>query len=492
LTRARAIAVARATAVASAIVMAPGPAAAAGLDGGSFRWPWILPFVGLLLSIATGPLLFPRLWHGHYGKIAFVWSTLTLAPLAALRGIPVAVAALVHAMLADYLSFIVLLFALYVVAGGILVTGNLRGTPWINTAILALGTAIASIVGTTGAAMILIRPLVRANAARLANAHVVVFFIFLVANIGGALSPLGDPPLFVGFLHGVDFFWTAQHLAIPTAMTAGIVLMAFVVIDTWYYRRDRRIELVGEQAAPIGLRIKGLVNLVLIALIVGAILMSAVWKPGVAFEVYGTKLALENVLRDGALIAVALLSLQLTPEEHRDVNGFSWEPIREVAYLFAGIFICIIPMLAALAAGENGSLAWLLDVVTPHDGSPHDAAYFWLTGILSAFLDNAPTYLVFFGLAGDDATRLTGELATTLAAISMGAVFMGALTYIGNAPNFMIYAIATERGVKMPSFFGYLVWSCAVLGPIFVLLTYVSVGRPSLSLPWPLLPWPSG
>ncbi len=481
MTGARAIAVARATAVASAIVRAPGPAAAAGLAGGSFRWPWILPFVGLLLSIATGPLLFPRIWRGHYGKIAFVWSTLTLAPLAAVRGIPFAVAALVHTMLAEYLRFIVLLFALYVVAGGILISGKLRGTPWVNAAILALGTAIASIVGTTGAAMILIRPLVRANAARLVNAHVVVFFIFLVANIGGALSPLGSPPLFVGFLGGVDFFWSTQHLAIPTAIAAGIVLAAFVVIDVLYYRRDLRIELVGEQRAPVTLRVNGLLNLVLIALIVGAIIMSAVWKSGVAFEVYGTELALESLLRDGALIAIALVSLQLTPEEHRDVNGFSWEPIREVAYLFAGIFICIIPVLAALAAGENGSLAGLLHVLSRHDGTPNDAAYFWLTGVFSAFLDNAPTYLVFFGLAGGDATRLMGELATTLAAISMGAVFMGALTYVGNAPNYMIYSIATERGVRMPSFFTYLLWSCAVFGPVFVLLTFVSVGRP-----WPL------
>jgi Na+/H+ antiporter NhaD/arsenite permease-like protein len=314
-----------------------------------------------------------------------------------------------------------------------------------------------------------------------------VFFIFLVANIGGALSPLGDPPLFVGFLRGVDFFWTTRHLALPAAITAGIVLAVFVVIDVWHYRRDRRIELVGEPRAPVALRLKGLVNIVLIALIVGAILMSAIWKSGVAFDVYGTELALENVLRDGALVVIALVSLWITPEEHRDVNGFSWEPIREVAYLFAGIFVCIVPVLAALGAGENGSLAWLLDVVTQRDGSPHDIAYFWLTGLLSAVLDNAPTYLVFFGLAGGDAARLMGELGSTLAAISMGAVFMGALTYIGNAPNFMIYAMATERGVKMPSFFGYLVWSCAVLVPVFVLLTFVCVGRPSWSWPWP---WP--
>jgi Na+/H+ antiporter NhaD/arsenite permease-like protein len=460
------------------LVLAPRPAAAAALDGAALGWPWALPFVGLLLSIAAGPLLFPRIWAAHYGKIAYAWATLTLAPLAALYGAPVAAAALVHAALADYVGFIAVLFALYVVAGGILVTGNLRGTPWVNALILALGTVLASVVGTTGAAMIMIRPLLRANAARLGNAHVVVFFIFLVGNIGGALSPLGDPPLFVGFLHGVDFFWTTRHLAGATALAAGIVLAIFVAVDVWHYRRDRRIVLVDESVAPLALRIKGLVNVALIALIVGAILLSANWKPGIVFDVYGTPLALENLVRDGALLAIAIASLVLTPDEHRDANGFSWEPIREVAVLFGAIFVCIIPVLAALGAGEHGAFSWLLAAVTRPDGTPHVAAYFWLSGLLSAALDNAPTYLVFFQLAGGDAARLMGEFAATLAAISLGAVFMGALTYIGNAPNFMIYAIATERGVKMPSFFGYLAWSCAVLLPVLVLLTFVSVGRP--------------
>src|SRR5712691_8886702 len=225
------------------IALVPDAAHAAALDGAALRWPWALPFIGILLTIATGPLLFRKLWHRHYGKLAFAWGTLALAPMAALHGTPAAVAAFVHAMLAEYLSFIVLLFALYVVAGGVLVTGNLRGTPLVNTATLAFGTLIASVVGTTGAAMILIRPLLRANAARLDNVHVVVFFIFLVANIGGALSPLGDPPLFVGFLRGVDFFWTTRHLAAETALVAGIVLAVFVAVDLWFYRRDRRIQL---------------------------------------------------------------------------------------------------------------------------------------------------------------------------------------------------------------------------------------------------------
>ena len=459
-------------------MLAPGPAqAAAALDGKTLGWPWALPFIGILITIATGPLLFARLWHRHYGKLAFAWSVLTLAPLAAVYGTPAANAAFVNVVLAEYLSFIFLLFALYVVAGGILVTGELRGTPLVNTAILAFGTLIASVVGTTGAAMILIRPLLRANAARLDNVHVVVFFIFLVANIGGALSPLGDPPLFVGFLHGVDFFWTARHIWFETALVAGLVLAAFIAVDIWYYRKDRRVTTVGEMKLPMNLAVSGGINFVLIAGIIAAILAAAAWKPAISVNVYGTTLELQNIARDAALMLIAILSLALTPNEHREANGFTWEPIAEVAILFAGIFVCIIPVLAMLDAGKDGAFAWLLSAVTARDGSPHDVAYFWLTGALSAFLDNAPTYLVFFELAGGDARELMGPLAGTLAAISMGAVYMGAMTYIGNAPNFMIYAIAVDRGVKMPSFFGYMLWSGAVLLPVFGVLTFVLIAR---------------
>jgi Na+/H+ antiporter NhaD/arsenite permease-like protein len=454
------------------------PVNAAGLHEIAWPWPWALPFAGLLLSIALGPLVAPKLWNTHYGKIAFMWSTLTLAPMAALHGTPTALAALAQAALGEYLSFIILLTALYVVAGGILVTGRLRGTPLVNTAVLALGTALASVAGTTGAAMILIRPLLRANSARLHNVHVVVFFIFLAANIGGTLSPLGDPPLFVGFLHGVDFFWTATNLWRPTALTAALVLAAFVVIDVWYYRQDRLVSVVGEKPLPDPIRVRGLVNLTLLSLIISASVLSALWKPGVSFNVYGTALDLQDIVRDTALAAITVASLVLTLDEHRERNGFTWEPIAEVAKLFAGIFVCIVPVMAMLEEGRNGPFAWLLALVTDGDGNQRNAVYFWLAGALSAVLDNAPTYLVFFGLAGGDAEKLMGEIAPTLAAISMGAVYMGALTYVGNAPNFMIYAIATERGVRMPSFFGYMAWSGAVLLPVFAVVTYVFMLRP--------------
>ena len=253
------------------------------------------------------------------------------------------------------------------------------------------------------------------------------------------------------------------------------MLAIFVAVDIWLYRQDRRVAVVGETPSNEPIRVRGLVNLPLIALIVGAILLSALWKPGIAFDIYGTMLELQDVVRDIALIAVAIASLALTREEHRERNGFTWEPILEVAKLFAGIFICIIPVLTTLRAGGAGPFSWLLALMTGGAGDPRNLAYFWLTGVLSAFLDNAPTYLVFFELAGGDAARLMGELAPTLAAISMGAVYMGALTYIGNAPNFMICAIATERGVRMPSFFGYMIWSGAVLLPVFAVITYIFV-----------------
>ncbi len=446
--------------------------AAPALDGATMTWPWAIPFGGLLLTIATGPLLFPKLWHAHYGKIAALWSLIALLPIAVVYGIGAAAGGLVHAMLGEYLSFIVLLFALYTVAGGILVTGDLRGTPLGNTGMIAAGTAMASIVGTTGAAMILIRPVLRANEGRTYRTHVIVFFIILVANVGGALTPLGDPPLFVGFLRGVDFSWPARYLWLQTAIVASIVLVMFFVVDWLLARREATPQ---KPAIATPIRIRGTINIAFIALIIAAIILSAIWKPGVSVNILGTSVELQNIARDAALVAIALASLRFTRDEHRATNGFTWEPIREVAKLFAAIFVAIIPVLAMLQAGRNGPFAILLTAVTANDGLPHEAAYFWLTGILSALLDNAPTYLVFFELAGGNPQQLMGPLAGTLAAISMGAVYMGALSYIGNAPNLMVYAIAQERGVNMPSFFGYMAWASLILVPLFLLLTLLPI-----------------
>ena len=439
------------------------------LDGAVLSWPWSLPFVGLLLTIATGPLLFPRIWSRHYGKIAAGWSALTVVAIAFAFGAATALDALLRAMLLDYMSFIALLFSLYVVAGGILMTGNLHGTPAGNTGMLLLGTALASLVGTTGAAMIAVRPLIRANLHRRHNAHVLVFAIFLIANVGGALTPLGNPPLFVGFLHGVDFSWPAQHLFSAASLVVVMVLAIFAAIDFWYYRREHHEVVSRHKTEATVVRIRGVINVYLLGCIIAAILLSATWKPNIVITIRGVTLESQNLARDAIIVVVALVSLKLTPAEHREANGFSWEPIREVAKLFAGIFVCIIPMLAMLSAGPRGAFAWMLALTSTGD-TTHNLAYFWLSGILSSFLDNAPTYLMFFELAGGDARELMGPLAGTLAAISLGASSMGAMTYIGNAPNLMIYAIGVERGIAMPSFFAFMGWSSAVLLPVFAIV----------------------
>ena len=447
--------------------------AAEGIDGSTMSILWVLPFAGLLLSIATGPLFYPHLWEHHYGKFSAFWAACVVVPLYLTAGAGPATQALLHTALLEYMPFILLLLALFVVAGGIYLEGNLRGTPAANTLLLAIGTLMASVVGTTGASMILIRPLIRANDDRRYNVHVVIFFIFLVSNIGGSLTPLGDPPLFVGFLKGVDFFWTVTHMWRPMLLSVVILLALFFVLDCFIYRREHGTRRMFDPTPDSPLRLHGLVNFALLGVIIAAILMSAYWKPGVSFTIQGVHLELQNLLRDAVFVAVAFASLKLTIRRHRAANGFGWGPIQEVAILFAGIFTCIVPVIAILHAGEKGALAPLLSLVTRPDGSVDNVAYFWLTGALSSFLDNAPTYLVFFELAGGDPKVLMTTMATTLLAISAGAVFMGANTYIGNAPNFMVYAIARERGVQMPSFFGYMLWSGAILLPIFVICTLV-------------------
>lgn len=454
-------------------VLLPQPAfAAEGLNGAGMSILWALPFAGMLLSIATGPLLYPHLWEHHYGKFAAFWAACTIVPLYLFAGAAPATDALLHALLHEYMPFILLLLALFTIAGGIWLEGNLRGTPATNTILLAIGTVLASFIGTTGASMVLIRPVLRANDDRNHNVHVIIFFIFLVSNIGGVLTPLGDPPLFVGFLKGVDFFWTPQHLFPEMLVCVGILLVLFFLMDWYLHHREEREEHPFDFTPDSPLSLHGKVNLLLIALVIAAILMSAYWKPGIALTVYTVELPLQDLVRDAVFVIATLLSLWLTPKNCREGNGFEWGPIVEVAKLFVAIFICIVPVIAILHAGLDGALAPLVALVGKGD-HVNNIAYFWLTGILSSFLDNAPTYLVFFELAGGDPKVLMTTLAGTLAAISAGAVFMGANTYIGNAPNFMVYAIARRGGVAMPSFFGYMIWSGLILLPLFVLITFL-------------------
>ena len=456
-------------------------AGGSGVELGQILPIWsAIPFVGMLLSIALGPLLFPRFWHHHYPKIAIGWGLLLAVPfVVAYRGR--AGYEILHILLADYLPFVLILFGLYTVAGGIVVRGRFAGTPTFNTAYLAFGALLASWIGTTGASMLLIRPLLRANEVRRHKVHVVVFFIFLVSNIGGCLTPLGDPPLFLGFLRGVPFFWTLFMTPL-FAFVGGLTLAAFLVVDLLLYRKERREGGIAqvpieESAAHARFRVDGLHNLVFLAGIVGAVLMSGIWDAG-EVNLLDVHLSVSGLVRDAVILAMAVASLRTTRKELREANGFTWEPMREVAILFLGIFTTIIPALAILRAGESGPLGALLKLVeTP-------AHYFWATGTLSSFLDNAPTYLAFLTLEigriypgvpeAQAIARLVLEHPYGLEAVSAGAVFMGANTYIGNAPNFMVKSIAEESGVEMPSFFGYILrWTLPILIPIFAIATWV-------------------
>ena len=441
----------------------------------------IIPFVGILLSIALCPLLIPHFWHHHFGKVSLFWAILFAVPFWFFYR-DVAVYNILHIYLIDYIPFIILLWGLFTIAGGIVVRGSIKGTPLVNTIMLLIGTIMASWVGTTGAAMVMIRPVLRANKNRENKVHVICFFIFLVANIGGSLTPLGDPPLFLGFLHNVPFFWVTTAILPHMLLTTVILLALFFGLDTYYYRKEHdRLKKIGPlEKEPLG--VDGLLNFLLLGGVVSMVLMSGYWKPG-SFDVLGVHMEFQNLLRDVMIVVLGLLSLVTTKAELREANEFSWFPILEVAKLFFGIFMTIIPCLAILKAGSHGAMGALIEVVR------NPAHYYWVAGTLSSFLDNAPTYLTFYNLAlgklGLTEAMVPGALAAGtvtanvqfiayLKAISAGAVFMGANTYIGNAPNFMVKSIAEEAGVNMPSFFGYMLkYSLPMLIPCFILVTFV-------------------
>jgi len=451
------------------------PAAAApslsAASAGTVDWSglpawYVLPFAALLLAIAILPLAAGHWWESNRNKLLVALACgLPMAVLMFLeageRGLPFSLHD--HPVLAalhEYVGFLLLLFALFVISGGIHVRGTLAGTPSVNAAILGIGALIASVVGTTGASMLLIRPLLRANAVRKRKAHVVVFFLFVVSNCGGLLTPLGDPPLFLGFLRGVPFGWTLG-LWKEWALVNGSLLIVFHFLDSWFFHREDvqekgadLDEAVERRRTPLG--IEGGVNLALLAGVVATIYCTGQYRwPTWVAEI--------------AMVLLALASIALTRKETRRRNQFSYAPILEVAALFLGIFLSMVPALKLLEA--RGAE---LGVESPR-------AFFWATGLLSSFLDNAPTYLTFAsvaagmrGLSADDLSSFlgTGGAESLLAAISCGAVFMGACTYIGNGPNFMVKAIAEQSGVRMPSFFGYMAWSVAVLIPLFVIVTF--------------------
>lgn len=430
-----------------------------------------IPFAGILLSIALFPLFAPHWWHRHFPKVSAFWAIAVAVPLIVAYG-NAGVRELLGTYIHEYIPFIILLWALFTVTGGIHVKGRLSGSPGLNVALLAIGTVIASFMGTTGASMILIRTVLRANAWRRNKAHVIVFFIFLVSNIGGLLTPLGDPPLFLGFLLGVPFFWTLKLFPIMVFVSVPLLAL-FYFIDRRYYAKEEKPKTT--ERAP--LRIEGVHNVLFLLGIVSAVLMSGIWH-GATVSLAGIPTETQDLVRDGILVLMGIGAYVTTKKKIRDENEFSWFPIKEVAILFAGIFTTIVPALAILQAGERGALGVVMKTLeTP----PH---YYWITGSLSSFLDNAPSYLTFFNsLLGKFFTgmpvregvhALIGGKAIYLEAISTAAVLFGANTYIGNAPNFMVKSISEEAGVKMPSFFGYMFkYSIPILLPLFFLVTLV-------------------
>ncbi len=442
----------------------------------------IIPFIGILLSIAIFPLVAPAFWHHHFPKVSAAWAVIFAVPfLIAYRG--EAFHEIVHIVLVDYVPFIIVLWGLFTIGGGIVLRGTLVGTPAVNTILLLIGTLLASWVGTTGAAMLLIRPIIRANAWRKNKKHIIIFFIFLVANIGGSLTPLGDPPLLLGFIHGVPFFWTLR-LIVQMSFVVIILLTIFYLLDSYFLKREGGTRPTADGGEPI--RLEGVHNFLFLGGVLALVYMSGTLELA-EVSILGVHIPLQDIYRNLGIILMLILSLRTTSQELRKANGFTWAPILEVAYLFAGIFITIVPALAMLRAGSEGGLAFIIDNVEER------WHYFWVTGILSSFLDNAPTYLTFFNTALGKLHLTEGEVGAFLAgaategnllvrlqtfesflvAISLGAVFMGANTYIGNAPNFMVRSIAEENKIQMPSFFGYMFWSVLILVPIFVLVTFV-------------------
>ncbi|MDR2852816.1 MAG: sodium:proton antiporter [Burkholderiaceae bacterium] len=446
------------------------------IDSAVFSPWWGLPFAGLLLSIALLPGLAPRYWHRHHGKLAAAWAAALVIALIWTRGLGAALHLALHVLWADYLPFVILLSALYVISGGIYLRGNLRGSPALNTAVLAVGAVLANLMGTTGASMLLIRPLIRINDNRAHCMHVFVFFIFIVSNIGGSLTPLGDPPLFLGFLRGIDFSWTLRHLWGPTLSALGVLLALFWWIDRLYFRLDGTRPFDPTPATPGGLRLEGGFNLILLAAVIGLVMLSGVWRDAPPLTWLGLSLNRAGLLRDAGLLALIIVSLRFTPQRVRQANRFDWAPMAEVAKLFAAIFLTLAPVIEMLRMGAEGPFSAVVRALHRADGPSAPALYFWAAGLFSSFLDNAPTYLVFFNVAGGDPATLMGAHAATLAAISAGAVFMGANTYLGNAPNWMVKSIVQNHGIRMPGFLGYMLWSGAVLLPLFVVLTFMFFG----------------
>ena len=448
-------------------------AATAGISG----W-FCIPFAGLLLCIAVMPLVKPEWWEKNQALAVIVWSLLFIIPFAIKYGAGDATETILECIVNDYLTFIVLLFGLFCVSGNLTLEGNLAGSPKVNTLFLIIGTLLSSCIGTTGASMLMVRPIIKMNSWRKHKCQIMIFFIFMISNMGGCLTPIGDPPLLMGFMRGVPFFWSL-HLLPVLLFNMAVLAVIFYLLDRRNYRKDIAEGLQPDISKPgVEIKIKGLHNIIFLIMIVGAVILSGTLPSMSAFQdaagnvrgihLFGeVTLGFPSLIEIVIILAAAFLSFKTTNEEIRTQNHFTWGAIKEVTVLFVGIFITMQPALM------------LLKAMGPELGITKPFQMFWTTGMLSSFLDNTPTYLVFLttagtlGYASGIATTVGTISIKVLTAISCGAVFMGANTYIGNAPNFMVKSISDENGIRMPSFFGYMAWSFAILVPVFILDTLV-------------------
>ncbi len=449
------------------------------LNGAVLSPVWSLPFLGMILSIALFPLILPNFWSKHYGKVSLAWSGIVLIGLAISQGVGISLMTFITVIIDQFFPFIFLILSLFTVTGGIGLEGEHEGSPIINLLFLTFGAILSSWLGTTGASVLFIRPLIHANSWRKYKVHTIIFFIFIVGNIAGSLTPIGNPPLLMGFISKVPFFWPMTKLFGPTIFTTGLLLIIYFFIELHYYNKETEKPVKNNNSK---LKLTGGWNLLLLIIIVIAVVLSS-YDFGTAFKFFHIPVPLSEITEIIILITVTLISIKITAKEVRIRNNFTWHPIIEVGKLFAAIFICMAPLIAMLRAGIDGPLSFIINSLSNKNGEPLNGMYYWLSGGLSAFLDSAPAYLTFFNTAAAPATGLnlaphlfmTQVIPKTLIAITAGASFMGAITYIGNAPNMMIKFIAEENNIKMPSFFGYMLWSLIILVPIFVIVQFVFI-----------------
>ncbi|MDR1982278.1 MAG: sodium:proton antiporter [Holosporaceae bacterium] len=427
---------------------------------------WSIPFLGIIFSMSLLPLLCPNFWNRYASYVSLFWSIIYLFFVYCFLGVSTIVPAIIEPILTDYIPFIILISTLYIVSGGIFVDFPGYGGPLFNTLFLFFGSIVAGWIGTTGATALLIRPFLRANHHRKYKTHLTVFFIFLIANIGGAATPLGDPPLFIGFLKGINFFWFIKQLYPVLFCTTLVLCLLFFMVDSILFKMDPVA--LPNKKEKVALKIQGMSNIILFIPILLTVILC---NFSGSFSLYGEKFSYSSILRNFLLVTISLISLKITPAIIREKNRFSIAPIKEIAELFAGIFITVTPIIHILHQGTSGEFGHLLNWIAP-GGEFVASRCFWVSGLLSSILDNAPTFLIFFHLTSGDPMVLMTAKSNILTAFSISTVFMGALTYIGNAPNLIVKSISTDYSVKVPSFLGYVGWAFAILVPIFAVISY--------------------